>query len=74
MKEEWVENVVEVDGCNGHMIRVKLVYGKKMLHFISAYAPQQGKPKETKEQFLGTTNMQIKLQLIREVTYLLLVT
>ena len=51
VKEEWIENVIEVVRWCERMMKIKMVVGGKMLHVLSVYAPQQGRPNEEKEEF-----------------------
>ena len=51
LREELMKNVIEVKRTNDRLMQVKMVWGKKIAHFFSVYAPQQGRPEEEKQQF-----------------------
>ena len=51
VREEWVENVIEVVRWNDRMMKIKMVGGKKVMHIFSVYAPQQGRANIEKEEF-----------------------
>ena len=51
LRQELVENVVEVERFCDRMMRVKMVLGKTVYHVLSVYAPQVGRPIAEKEDF-----------------------
>ena len=51
VKEEWIDNVIEVVRWDERMMKIKMVVGGKMMHIFSVYAPQQGRREEEKEEF-----------------------
>ena len=47
VKEDLVTlEVIEVKRLDGRMIKIAMVCGRKILHFYSVYAPQQGRSDE----------------------------
>ena len=51
LRQDLVENVVEVERFCDRMMRVKLVIGRTVYHVLSVYAPQVGRPNAEKEDF-----------------------
>ena len=51
VRENWVENIIEVVRIDERMMKVKMVCGKEIISFFSTYAPQQGRTDEEKEEF-----------------------
>ena len=52
MKEDLVEEVIEVKRLDDIMIKIVMVCGRKILNVFSVYAPQQGRSDEEKRKFL----------------------
>ena len=48
--ESWVNNVIETVRKDCEIMKVKLVCGKRIVHFFSVYSPQQGRQNEEKEE------------------------
>jgi exonuclease III len=48
---EWIESVVEVHRVSDRMMVLSVSIGKVVLHLVSIYAPQVGRPMEEKEEF-----------------------
>ena len=38
VRKSWEENIIEVNNYSSRMIKIKLVCGKKIIHFFSVYA------------------------------------
>ena len=53
IKEELMNDIVEVKRISARIIKIKLVLEGNLIHVISAYAPQGGKTQEEKEEFWG---------------------
>ena len=51
VRKSWEENIIEVNNYSSRMIKIKLVCGKKIIHFFSVYAPQAGRPNKEKVDF-----------------------
>ena len=51
VRDEMVENVIEVKRTNDRIMKIKMVLGKKVVHVFSTYAPQAGRPEEEKQEF-----------------------
>jgi exonuclease III len=51
VKMNWAEKVVEVKRVNDRLIALKMVWGKKVLNIVAAYAPQMGRSAEEKDKF-----------------------
>merc|ERR1712179_890452 len=51
VRKSWEENIIEVNNYSSRMIKIKLVCGKKIIHFFSAYAPQSGRSNKEKLDF-----------------------
>ena len=51
LKEELVENVINIERYGDRIMKVVLVMGGRLVHIFSLYAPQQGRPEEEKRQF-----------------------
>ena len=51
VKEEHVEDVIEVVRIDDRLMKIQMVWGKKVVHVFSVYAPQQGRPEEEKRNF-----------------------
>ena len=56
VKEDLVEEVIEVKRFNDRMMKIAMVCKKKNLHVFSVYAPQQGRPDEEKRELLVVRN------------------
>ena len=52
VKENLVEEVIEVKRLDDRMIRIAILCGRKILRVFSVYAPQQGRPDKEKREFL----------------------
>jgi hypothetical protein len=48
---EWEDRIVKVERICDRIIMVKLLFGHKMINFVSAYAPQPGRTEQEKEVF-----------------------
>ncbi len=51
VREEFVQNVMEIRRITPRIIAIKIVIGGKLFHILSVYAPQSGRPEEEKEEF-----------------------
>ena len=51
LRQDLVQNVVEVERFSDRMMRIKLVLSKTVYHVLSVYAPQVGRPITEKEDF-----------------------
>ncbi len=51
VKEDLVEDVIEVERKSSRIMKIKMVLGRKILHVFSVYAPQCGRPEEEKIAF-----------------------
>ena len=51
MAEEWIEKVFEVQRVFDRIILVKLIVGRRVVTFLSVYAPQSGLSDEVKDLF-----------------------
>ena len=51
MSSNWKEKVLEVIRVNDRILRIPITIGDKVLHIISAYAPQMGCQEEEKVVF-----------------------
>ena len=52
VKEDSVEEVIELERLDDIMMKVAVVCGREILRVFSVYAPQQGRPDEEKREFL----------------------
>lgn len=53
VKEDLIENIIEVVRVTSRIMKISIVIGKKVGHIFSVYAPQVGRPQEEKEAFWG---------------------
>ena len=53
IREDLVEDVLQVDRINPRIIKMKIVMGRKVANIFSVYAPQVGRPQDEKEAFWG---------------------
>ena len=51
LDESLVENVLTVVRCNNRIMYIRLMFGKMIIRFFSAYAPQSGRPEIEKDSF-----------------------
>ena len=60
IEKELAERVIEVVNVNERIIVVKLEWNGRILHAISAYAPQKGRGDKCKEEFWNTLHEIVK--------------
>ena len=53
VREEHMGDVVEVSRVTPRIMKIKMVFGKMLVHVYSVYAPQVGRPQEEKDDFWG---------------------
>ncbi|KAK4305368.1 hypothetical protein Pmani_022730 [Petrolisthes manimaculis] len=53
--EEWESSVIDVRRVSGRLIVLKMKVGERVINVLSAYAPQAGLSRESKERFRGDT-------------------
>ena len=53
VRENVVEDVIQVERINSRIMKIKIVMGKKVGNIFSVYAPQVGRPEAEKEAFWG---------------------
>lgn len=53
VREDLVEDVIQVERINARIIKMKIVVGRKVMNIFSVYVPQVGRPEEEKEAFWG---------------------
>ena len=51
--ERWIDDVIEVRRVSERIIVIRFRLGKSVVNLISVYAPQVGRPREEKEEFLA---------------------
>ena len=51
VREEMVEDVIEIKRTNDRIMKIKIVLGGSVMHIFSAYAPQVGRTEEEKQEF-----------------------
>ena len=60
IEKELVERVIEVVAVNERIIIVKLQWNDRILHAISAYAPQKGRGDKCKEEFWNQLHEEVR--------------
>lgn len=51
VNDSWKEKVIDVKRVNNRLLRISIIVGDKVVHIISAYAPQMGCQDQEKEAF-----------------------
>ena len=59
VKEDLVEELIEVKRLVDRMMKIAMVFGRKILHVFSVHAAQQGRPETEKREFLEKLLYQI---------------
>ena len=60
--EDWISKIIAVNRVNSRLMSVKLLVGKTIMVFHSAYAPQSGLAIECKEEFYSILNRCLNAQ------------
>ena len=51
VREDLVEDVIQVERINSQIMKIKIVMGKKVQNIFSVYAPQVDRPEAEREAF-----------------------
>ena len=52
VKEDLLGEMIQLKRLVDRMMKIAIVFGRKLLHVFSVYALQQGRPEEGKSEFL----------------------
>ena len=52
VREELVEDVIEVIRTEERLMKIKIVCGRRIAHMFSVYVPQQERPDVDKQEFM----------------------
>ena len=68
--DKWIDKVIAVNRVNDRLMSVKLLVGKTIMAIHSTYAPQQGLPKECKEEYYSVLNKYLRTQDENALTFI----